>query len=125
MAPIAMKVYDLQWFTAFGMDYDEAAVALREDGVDLVLTQNRIDPLPGSGVDQAAYLAGAASRLASYDDGAWVGALRRAGLGVEQTTATFFDPAALAVFPDARPVDANGAFDRGFDWYAGICPTHE
>jgi hypothetical protein len=120
-----MKVYDLQWFTTFGMDYDETAAALRDDGVDLVLTQNRIDPLPGSGVDQAAYLAVAAERLALYDDGAWVGALRRAGLGVEQTTATFFDPAALAVFPDARPVAANGELDRGFDWYVGVCPTHE
>jgi hypothetical protein len=122
---VAMKVYDLQWFTTFGMGYDEAAAALREDGVDLVLTQNRIDPLPGSGVDQLAYLAGTAERIGSYDDRAWIDALRRAGIGVEQTTATFFDPAALAVFPDARPVNARGEPDGGFDWYLGICPTHD
>lgn len=125
MASIAMKVYDLQWFTTFGMGYDEAATALRDDGVDLVLTQNRIDPLPGSGVDQSAYLAGNADRLAAYDDRAWVEALRRAGIAVEQTTATFFAPAALAVFPDARPVNARGEPDAGFDWYVGICPTHD
>jgi hypothetical protein len=119
-----MKVYDLQWFTTFGMGYDEAAAALRADGVDLVLTQNRIDPLPGSGVDQSAYLAGSAGLIRSYDDRAWVEALQRAGLAVEQTTATFFDPTALAAFPDARPVNAKGEPDVGFGWYVGICPTH-
>src|SRR5215211_172237 len=120
-----MKVYDLQWFTTFGMGYDEAAAALREDGVDLVLTQNRIDPLPGSGVDQSVYLADNADRLATYDDRAWVEALQRAGIEVDQTTATFFDPTALDVFPDARPLNARGEPDTGFDWYVGVCPTHE
>jgi len=120
-----MKVYDLQWFTTFGMGYDEAAAALREDGVDLVLTQNRIDPLPGSGVDQSVYLADNADRLAAYDDRAWVEALQRAGIEVDQTTATFFDPTALDVFPDARPLNARGEPDTGFDWYVGVCPTHE
>ena len=33
---IAMKVYDLQWFTTYGLDYDEAATALCADGVDTV-----------------------------------------------------------------------------------------
>jgi hypothetical protein len=125
MASVAMKVYDLQWFATFGMGYAEAAAALRADGVDLVLTQNRIDPLPGSGVDQSAYLADATGRIGAYDDRAWVEALRRAGLAVEQTTATFFDPAALAVFPNARPVNAKGEPDAGFAWYVGVCPTHE
>jgi hypothetical protein len=124
---VSMKVYDLQWHTTFGLDYAEAAEALKADGVDTVLTQNRTDPLPGSGVDQAAYLAvpGVAERLAAYDDGVWVAALRAAGLRIFQTTALFFEPAALARFPDARPVDARGQPDQGIDWYVGICPTHE
>lgn len=120
-----MKVYDLQWFTTFGMDYDRAAEALAEDGIDTVLTQNRIDPLPDSGVDQRDYLARFGGRLASYDDGAWVGALKRRGLRVLETTTTLFDPGALERFPDARPVNADGQPDAGFDWYVGICPTHE
>jgi hypothetical protein len=124
---IAMKVYDLQWFAIFGMSYAEAAAALRADGVDTVLTQNRVDPLPGSGVDQSAYLGDpvARERVAAYDDRVWVAALRAAGLRVYQTTALFFEPAALARFPDARPVDAVGRPDAGFDWYLGVCPTHE
>lgn len=125
MTQIAMKVYDLQWFTTYGMSYDEAAAALAGDGVTVVLTQNRLDPLPSSGVDQQAYLTAFADRLSTYDDLAWVDACRAAGMKVHQTTATFFDPAALERFRDARPIDALGEPDRGIDWYTGICPTHQ
>jgi hypothetical protein len=120
-----MKVYDLQWFTTFGMEYDEAAAALVADGIDTVLTQNQIDPLPQSGVDQSEYLAAYQARLASYDDSAWIAALRSHGLKVFETSAVLFEPAALAQFPDARPIDARGQPDTGVDWYTGICPTHE
>src|SRR6478735_620233 len=64
MPTFAMKVYDLQWFTTFGMDYDQAAEALVEDGIDVVLTQNHIDPLPTSGVDQHEYLTPIATAFA-------------------------------------------------------------
>jgi hypothetical protein len=122
---IAMKVYDLQWFTTFGLEPATAARMLREDGVDDVLVCNRIDPLPNSGVDQQAYLQAFGDRLAAYDDRVWVDALRDAGLRVHQTTATFFDPPALERFPAARPIDADGAPAAGFDWYQGACPTDE
>ena len=58
-------------------------------------------------------------------DRVWSDALRAAGLRVLQTTALFFDPALLQEFPDARPIDANGAPHVGFDWYLGTCPTHD
>jgi hypothetical protein len=122
---IGMKVYDLQWFTTFGLAPATAARMLRDDGVDDVLVCNRIDPLPDSGVDQQDYLAAFGDRLATYDDRVWVEALRDAGLRVYQTTATFFDPPALARFPAARPIDADGAPAAGFDWYHGACPTDE
>jgi hypothetical protein len=125
MPTFAMKVYDLQWFTTFGMSPDAAAEHLAADGIDTVLTQNRIDPLPSSGVDQHAYLAAAGNRAATCDDRDWVDALKRHGLRVIQTSAVLFDPAALERFPDARPVDAVGNPDQGFDWYVGVCPTHE
>lgn len=119
-----MKVYDLQWFTTFGMGYDQAAEALLADGIDTVLTQNQTDPLPQSGVDQTAYLAAYRERLATYSDTAWIAALRGHGLRILETSAMLFDPAALSRFPDARPVDARGEPDPGVDWYRGICPTH-
>jgi hypothetical protein len=125
MPSFAMKVLDLQWFTTFGMSPDEAASRLAADGIDTVLTQNRIDPLPNSGVDQDAYLAAAGENAAAYSDRAWAAALKRHGLQVVQTSAMLFDPSALNRFPDARPVNAAGEPDHGVDWYIGVCPTHE
>ena len=125
MPSFAMKVYDLQWFTSYGMSYDQAAEALAEDGIDTVLAQNRFDPLPSSGVDQTAYLAAHGERLAAYEDAAWLDALRRHGIAVIETSAVLFDPPALDRFPDARPVNALGQPEAMFDWYAGVCPTAE
>jgi hypothetical protein len=119
-----MKVYDYQWAASFGMDAATAAAELVRDGIDTVLVRNQIDPLPTSGVDQEAYLASGTSVSVTMDR-AWSDALRAAGLRVYQTTALFFDPELLRSFPDARPVDANGDPHLGFDWYLGICPTHD
>jgi hypothetical protein len=119
-----MKVYDYQWAASFGMDAATAADELARDGIETVLVRNQIDPLPTSGVDQEAYLTSGAPISVATDRG-WSDALRAAGLRVYQTTALFFDPELLQSFPDARPVDANGNQDAGFDWYLGVCPTHE
>lgn len=121
---MAMKVYDYQWATTFGLDAKSAAAELARDGIDTVLIRNQIDPLPSSGVDQEAYLAAGGGASASTDR-EWSAALREAGMRVYQTTALFFDPALVTRFPDARPVDANGQPSQGFDWYLGVCPTHE
>jgi hypothetical protein len=123
-ASFAMKVYDYQWSATFGMDAATAAAELARDGVDMALVCNQIDPLPTSGVDQEGYLA-SGKRPSVATDRAWSDALRGEGLRVYQTTALFFDPALMATFPDARPVDANGNAHSGFDWYLGVCPTHE
>jgi hypothetical protein len=119
-----MKVYDYQWSATFGMDAETAAGELVRDGVDTVLIRNLIDPLPDSGVDQEGYLA-SGQPVTEESDQSWSDALKDAGLRVYQTTALFFDPALLPSFPDARPIDADGLPDRGFDWYRGVCPTHE
>jgi hypothetical protein len=121
---IAMKVYDYQWRATFGMDAETAAAELARDGVDTVLIRNQIDPLPNSGVDQEAYLA-AGGEAKDRNRREWSAALRAAGMRVYQTTALFFDPALVGRFPDARPVDAQGRPSEGFDWYLGVCPTHE
>jgi hypothetical protein len=119
-----MKVYDYQWATSFGMDAATAAGELMRDGIDTVLMRNQIDPLPTSGVDQEGYLASGAPVLVSTDR-EWSDALRATGFRVYQTTALFFDPELLHSFPDARAVDANGDLNAWFDWYLGVCPTHE
>jgi hypothetical protein len=119
-----MKVYDYQWATSFGMDAATAAGELVRDGIDTVLMRNQIDPLPTSGVDQEGYLESGAPMLVSTDRD-WSDALHASGIRVYQTTALFFDPELLHSFPDARAVDANGDPDAWFDWYLGVCPTHE
>lgn len=106
------------------MNAEQAAAELARDGLDTVLIRNATDPLPNSGVDQLAYLSAAGSKPLPSDR-AWSDALRRAGLQVLQTTALFFDPQLVDQFPDARPVDATGTPSTGFDWYLGVCPTHE
>jgi hypothetical protein len=121
---IAMKIYDYQWSTTFGMDAERAADELVRDGVDTVLVRNQIDPLPTSGVDQEAYFASGEPPSVATDR-QWSDALKAAGHTVYQTTALFFDPALLDEFPDARPVDAAGNRHEWFDWYLGVCPTHE
>src|SRR5215210_3083602 len=124
MTSLAMKVYDYQWSASFGLDAKTGAGELVRDGIDTVLVRNQIDPLPTSGVDQDEYLAfGTAVSVAT--DRAWSDALRAAGLRVYQTTALFFDPGLLQSFLDAWPVDANGAPHVDFDWYLGVCPTHD
>jgi hypothetical protein len=119
-----MKVYDYQWSASFGLDAETAAGELVRDGVDTVLVRNQIDPLPTSGVDQEGYLTSGAP-ISVATDREWSDALRAARLRVYQTTALFFDPELLQSFPDARPVDANGTPHVGFDWYLGVCPTHD
>ncbi len=121
---IAMKVYDYQWRATFGMDAERAAAELAWDGVDTVLIRNQIDPLPNSGVDQLRYL-DAGGEATTGIDREWSDVLRAAGMRVYQTTALFFDPSLLDRFPDARPVDAQGRPSEGFDWYLGVCPTHD
>ncbi|MCA9878415.1 MAG: hypothetical protein KC442_11555 [Thermomicrobiales bacterium] len=106
------------------MSAGQAAAELARDGLDTVLVRNAIDPLPNSGVDQLAYLA-AAGGTPLPSDRAWSDALKAAGLQVLQTTALFFDPELVERFPDARPIDATGVPSAGFDWYLGVCPTHE
>ena len=123
-ASFAVKVYDYQWATTFGMNAEQAAAELARDGIDTVLIRNAIDPLPNSGVDQLSYLA-AAGGTPLPSDRAWSDALKGAGMQVLQTTALFFDPDLVDSFPDARPIDATGTPSAGFDWYLGVCPTHE
>jgi hypothetical protein len=120
----AVKVYDYQWATTFGMSAEQAAAELVRDGMDTVLIRNALDPLPNSGVDQLAYLAAAGERPLPSDR-AWSDALKAVGMQVLQTTALFFDPDLVDRFPDARPIDATGVPSTGFDWYLGVCPTHE
>lgn len=117
MTPVVgVKAYGYDWSTVHGLDMAGAARRLRDHGVDWVLAQNLVDPLPGSAVDQQ-------PPAGAYDDARWVGRLRDAGLKVFESTSCFFQPDEFAAHPGLRPVDQHGRVFEPFSWYVGICPT--
>lgn len=113
---VAMKSYGYEWTNTYGLTADEAARTLARQGVDWVLVQNLIDPLPGSAVDQSPPGPG-------YDDRRFRDALRAHDIRIFEATAVFFQPAALRARPDLRPIDATGAPFEQFGWYIGLCPS--
>lgn len=115
---LAVKSYGWEWITDMGMTMPSAAARLARQGFDTVLTQNLIDPLPGSAVEQQPPTEG-------YDDGEWTQHLHEAGLTVYQTTAFFNDPEALARPGANVPIDQHGRPFERFGWYAGVNPCDE
>lgn len=113
---LGVKAYGWEWSTTHGMDMPAAARRMRAQGVDWVLAQNLVDPLPGSAVDQS-------PPAGAYGDAEWTARLQDEGLRVYQSTACFFAPEAFDARPDLRPVDQHGQVFEPFSWYVGICPT--
>lgn len=115
---IGVKAYGWEWANDHGMTMAQAADRLVAQGVDWVLAQNLIDPLPGSAVDQS-------PPVGQYSDVEWTQTLKDRGLRVFQTTATFFDPEEFTANPHLRPIDQYGHEAEEFGWYRGINPTDE
>lgn len=116
---VATKLYGLDWWPEVSSDpYQECADALQEAGVNVVLAQNYLDPLPGSDVEQG-------SPPVGYDDRWLREKLRSRGIKIFEATAVFFQPRAYDSLPHLRPVDAAGAPQPRVDWYVGLCPSSE
>lgn len=113
---LGVKAYGWEWSTQHGLDMPGAARRMREQGVDWVLAQNLVDPLPGSAVDQS-------PPAGAYDDREWTARLQDEGMRVYQSTSCFFQPEEFAAHPHLRPVDQHGDVFEPFSWYVGICPT--
>lgn len=115
---LAVKSYGWDWITEMGMSMPVAAKKFVEQGFDTVLTQNLVDPLPGSAVEQLPPTEG-------YHDGEWTDHLHEQGLTVYQTTAFFNDPEALRRPGANVPIDQHGRPFEQFGWYAGVNPCDE
>ncbi len=113
---IAMKNYGFSWFTTFGLSEEAAAARMADQGIDWVVVQNLIDPVPGSAVDQA-------PPPASYSDRRFRDALRDRGIRTFEASAVCFRPDALARDPSLTPIDATGKPMERFGWYVGLCPS--
>ncbi len=119
-----MKIYSLDWFLRYRLDYAQAAELLGAQGIDLVIAQNRYLPMADTAV-KSEVAPNEEARLHLYDDRRFVEALRERGLQYFAACNLFFDPLTLGRFPDARAVDASGQTADTVDWYVAICPTHE
>lgn len=119
-----MKIYSLDWFLKYKLEYAEAAELLANQGVDLVISQNRYLPMADTAV-KSEVMAKEQDRFLAYDDRHFVGALQARGLQYFAACNLFFDPLTLARHPDALAVDAAGRVAEALDWYVAICPTHE
>lgn len=113
---VGVKSYGFDWANVHGLSMVEAADRLVRHGVDWVLVQNVLDPLPGSAVDQRPPAGG-------YDDRAFRDLLGERGLRVFESTAVHFAPDEFAADPAARPVGSDGRVFTPFGWYVGICPS--
>jgi hypothetical protein len=113
---VGVKSYGYDWANVHGLSMAGAADRLVGHGIDWVLVQNDLDPLPGSAVDQRPPAAG-------YDDLAFRGLLRERGRTIFESTAVFFAPDAFAADPALRPVGSDGRVFTPSGWYVGICPS--
>ncbi|MCP4396629.1 MAG: hypothetical protein GY801_04900 [bacterium] len=121
---VGMKNYGPEWFTTFGLDYDEAADLLTRQGVNMIVIQNLITPLPTSAVEQEV-TAEQKQRFARYRDEAFRESLRAKDIKFYEAVAMFFDPQIYAARPDCRPVGADGRVMEMYGWYVGLCPTNQ
>ena len=115
MAPIiAVKCYGFEWMTGLGLDEAGAARLMASHGVDWALVQNRLDPLPESGVPQR--------QPDAYDETRFRDALRAQGIKVFESTAVYHQPALVEADESLRPVAQDGRPFEKFDWYLGASP---
>lgn len=113
---VAVKNYGFDWHTSLGMTEVDLANRARDHGIDWMLVQNLIDPLPTSAVAQVVPESG-------YDDRRLRDALGDRGIRVFESTAVFFQPAEYQRRPELRPVDETGRIAEPQGWYVGLCPS--
>jgi hypothetical protein len=113
---VAVKNYGFSWYTAFGLSEEAAAARMADQGIDWVVVQNLLDPVPGSAVDQA-------PPPPSYSDRRFRDALRDRGIRYFEASAVFFRPDALRRDPSLTAIDATGRPMERFGWYVGLCPS--
>lgn len=119
---IGVKIYSADWFLNYKLSYKEAARYLRSWGIDFVLVQSRLLPMPDSAV-KSEVDADEAARYATFDDRKFRDALAKEGIEYWATVCAFFAPPEIEKNPALRPIGSDGLPMEKFDWYIGIAPT--
>lgn len=120
---LGMKVYSLEWYWKYELDYEQAAAELKSLGVNYVMTMSSHLPMYDSAVNSE-IPDDKKALLARYDDHAFRKALRQAGIEYYGASNFFFDPPTMYRHGNI-PVDDRGERARQIDWYIGGCPTDD
>ena len=120
---VGMKIYSLDWFWKYNLDYKQAAEELKSLNVSYIITMSKHLPMYNSAVDSEIPEEKKAL-LERFDDRAFRDALKEAGIGYFGACNFFFDPPAMHRHGNI-PVDHTGEPAKKTDWYIGGCPTDE
>lgn len=120
---LGMKIYSYDWYWKYGLDYDKAALLLKNQGVDFVIVQNEYIPSMNTAA-KAEVPPEQQERFSSYDDRKFRQALRNQGIDYWASSLMFFNPREVELYGN-YPVDINGNVCEKEDWYLGACPSND
>lgn len=120
---LGMKIYSLDWFWKYNLDYRQAAEELKSLHVSYIITMSKCLPMYNSAVDSEIPPEKNAL-MEHFDDRAFRDALKEAGIEYFGACNFFFDPPSMYRHGNI-PVDSTGAKAAETDWYIGACPTDE
>ena len=117
---VGMKIYSLDWFWKYNLDYKQAAEELKSLNVSYIITMSKHLPMYNSAVDSE--IRRKKRRFwSALTTGLSRDALKEAGIGYFGACNFFFDPPAMHRHGNI-PVDHTGEPAKKTDWYIGGCP---
>ena len=119
---VGLKVYSNDWYLKYNLSYTQAADLLSEWGVNFVIAQSKVLPMPDTAV-KSEVPPELMERYQSYDDVKFREALRKNNIEYWATTLFFMDRVALEENPTYKAYGENGKPMQQIDWYEGIPPT--
>ncbi|HWQ78678.1 MAG TPA: hypothetical protein VN381_07665 [Anaerovoracaceae bacterium] len=120
---VGMKIYSLDWFWKYNLDYKQAAEELKSLNIRYIITMSKHLSMYNSAVDSE-IPEEKRVLMERFDDRAFRDALKEAGIGYFGACNFFFDPPAMYRHGNI-PIDHTGAKAVETDWYIGGCPTNE
>ena len=119
---VGLKVYSNDWYLKYNLSYTQAADLLSEWGVNFIIAQSKVLPMPDTAV-KSEVPAELKERYDSYDDVKFRQALGKNDIDYWATTLFFMDREALEKNPSYKAIGDNGKPMQQIDWYEGIPPT--
>ena len=119
---VGLKVYSNDWYLKYNLSYTQAADLLCDWGVNFIISQSKVLPMPDTAV-KSEVPPEYAERYSSYDDVKFRRALADKEIEYWATTLFFMDRDALDKNPVYKAFGSDGNPMDQIDWYEGIPPT--